>query len=97
MAFIQIVEFTTSKYDEVEALERQYDQDTGDKSTVRRTIVTRDHSDPTKVRVLVFFDSYESAMENSNLPETAAFGEKVGGLIDGPMTFHDLDVIDDRE
>jgi hypothetical protein len=46
--------------------------------------------------VFAFFDSYESAMENSNLPETTAFGEKQGALLDGPMEFTDLDVIDDR-
>jgi hypothetical protein len=46
--------------------------------------------------VLAFFDSYESAMENSNLAETTEFGQKQGALVDGPMLFTDLDVIDDR-
>jgi hypothetical protein len=30
------------------------------------------------------------------LPETTAFAEKMAALIDGPPTFYDLDVIDDR-
>ena len=45
--------------------------------------------------IVVFFDSYESAMENSNLPETAEFAEKQMTLLEGPPTFLDLDVIDD--
>jgi hypothetical protein len=35
-------------------------------------------------------------MANSNLPETKEFAQKQGALIDGPMTFRDLDVIDER-
>ena len=46
--------------------------------------------------LMVFFDSYESAMENSNLPETTEFAEKQMLLIDGPPTFYDLDVIQER-
>ena len=45
---------------------------------------------------MVFFDSYESAMENSNLPETAEFAEQQMPLLDGPPTFYDLDIVDDR-
>ena len=46
--------------------------------------------------LVVFFDSYESAMENSNLPETAAFAEQQRPLLEGPPTFYDLDVVEDR-
>ncbi len=46
--------------------------------------------------MIVFFDSYESAMENSNLPETQAFAESLAALLDGPPTFLDLDVVEDR-
>ncbi len=30
------------------------------------------------------------------LPETAAFAEKQMSLLDGPPTFYDLDVVDER-
>ena len=46
--------------------------------------------------LVVFFDSYESAMENSNLPETAEFADKQMQLLCGPPTFYDLDVIQER-
>jgi hypothetical protein len=46
---------------------------------------------------LVFFDSYEAAMKNSALPETDALSKKFMGLADGAPSFHNLDVVDDRE
>ena len=41
---------------------------------------------------IVEFDSYESAMENSRLPETGEFAQKLGALCDSPPTFRNLDV-----
>jgi hypothetical protein len=46
--------------------------------------------------ILSFFDSYESAMENSNLLETSEFAGRQMKLVEGPPTFIDLDVIEDR-
>jgi hypothetical protein len=45
---------------------------------------------------MVFFDSYESAMENSQLPQTRQFAEKWAAVVDGPIQFHDLDVVAER-
>jgi hypothetical protein len=45
---------------------------------------------------VVFFDSYESAMENSNLPETQASAEQYMKISDGPPVFYDLDILEDR-
>ena len=41
----------------------------------------------------MFFDSYESAMENSALPETQATAEQYSKMSDGPPVFYDLDVL----
>ena len=71
-------------------------QATEGKRTVRRSVLTRDRNDPERYLLVVFFDSYESAMENSNLPETAQFAEQQLALLDGPPTFYDLDVVEDR-
>lgn len=46
--------------------------------------------------MIAFFDYYDSAMVNSNLPETQTFGENQVALLDLPPTFTDLDVIDER-
>ena len=36
-------------------------------------------------------------MENSNSPKTQEMSQKMMGLADGPPTFYNLDVLDDRE
>ncbi|MDQ1467656.1 MAG: hypothetical protein QOH10_2071 [Actinomycetota bacterium] len=96
MAFIQVIECRTSKVDEILTLEREWERATEGKRTLQRSIVGRDRNDPNRYVILAFFDSYESAMENSKLPETQAFAEKQGALVDGAMTFTDLDVIDEH-
>ena len=53
-------------------------------------------NDPDRYFILAFFDDYDSAMINSNLPETTEFGQKQSALIDGEMQFTDLDIIDDH-
>ena len=45
---------------------------------------------------ILFFNSYEEAMQNSSLPETDTFSKKMMGLADGSPTFYNLDVEDDR-
>ena len=96
MEFIQIIECRTSKVDELTELEREWEKATEGKRTLRRSIITRDRNDPDRYLVLAFFDSYDSAMVNSNLAETGEFGQKQAALLDGPMVFTDLDVVDDR-
>jgi hypothetical protein len=94
--FIQLIEMRTTRVDEIQALEDEWEKATEGKRTLRRAIVTRDRNDPQRYVVLAFFDDYESAMLNSNLPETADFGQKQQALLDAPMVFTDLDVIEDR-
>ncbi len=96
MTFIQIVEGHTDEFDAITALGEEWEQATDGRRTARRSITTRDRKDPRHFMTLVFFDSYESAMENSNLPETQQFAEKLATLFAGPPTFHDLDVVEDR-
>jgi hypothetical protein len=96
MSFVQIIDMRTKNVDEIQNLEREWEKATEGKRTLRRSIIGRDRNDPDHYLVLAFFDSYESAMTNSNLPETTKFGQKQSTLLDGPMQFIDLDVIDDR-
>lgn len=96
MAFVQIMECRTTKPDEIQAMDDEWEKATTDKRTVRRSILTQDRNDPNRYVILAFFDSYESAMENSNLPETQEFAERYNKLLDAPMVFHDLEVIEDR-
>jgi len=59
---------------------------------VRRSVLTRARNDPERYLLVVFFDSYEAAMKNNELSETAALAEAMQKLTDGPPTFYNLDV-----
>jgi quinol monooxygenase YgiN len=96
MSFVQIIECRTSKIDELLALDSEWEEATEGKRTARRAVITRDRNDPDRHLIIVFFDSYESAMDNSQLPETQKFASTFTDIADGPMIFHDLDVIEER-
>ena len=96
MEYIQVMEATTSDPEAMFAAEKEWYEASEGKRTVRRSIVTRDRNNPDRYVIVVFFDSYESAMENSELPETQAFAGKMAAALDGPMVFHDLDLVQDR-
>ena len=96
MAFIQIVELTTDDYDKVRKIDEQWVAATEGKRTARRQIVGRDRNNPDRYLAIVFFDSYESAMANSALPETAEFAGRYGTATKS-VAFHDLDVVSDEE
>jgi quinol monooxygenase YgiN len=95
MTFLQIIDCRTSKIDEISALDEQYRAATEGTRTLRRSIVARDRNDPDRHFVLAFFDDYDSAMVNSNLPETGEFASKLQELLAGPPTFVDLEVVQD--
>ena len=90
--FVQIIEFTTSRIDEVQQLtdEMQSQRDAG---TALRGTLTADRDRPNHYFSLVEFETYESAMENSNRPDTTEFASKMAALCDGPPTFYNLDVV----
>jgi hypothetical protein len=92
MEFIQIIEFTTTRFDEVEALMNEWVTKTEGKRKARRGTITTDRDRPNTYVQIVEFPSFKEAMANSNLPETAEFAEKIAKLCDGPAIFRNLDV-----
>lgn len=96
MGFIQIIEFKTDDINGVRKLQHDYRQATAGKNTIRGEILTQDRNNPRRYFNIVFFDSYESAMQNSHLSETQADFENYKPVLDGPAVFYDFDVIDDR-
>lgn len=96
--FVQIIEYTTSRADEVAVLADKFraDQPAGAEGP-RRVTVTEDRNQPGRFFHLVEFASYESAMENSAHPRTQEFAAAMAELVDGPPTFYDLDVRDTWE
>ncbi|HTS97341.1 MAG TPA: hypothetical protein VMI33_12030 [Streptosporangiaceae bacterium] len=96
MTFVQIVEFRTTDAEGVRRIDEEWRRATEGKRTVRRELIARDHSNPERYFAVVFFDSYESAMENSSLPETKAAAEQYLEVTNGPPAFYDLDILEDR-
>ena len=96
--FVQIVEYKTSRFDEVRKLgEEMRASRAGEQGGPRRVTVTQDRDRPGVYRSIVEFESYETAMENSDRPETQQFAAKMAELCDGPATFYNLDVVDTWE
>lgn len=96
MTFVQLVEFRMPDIAPAGDIDEQWWRATEGKRTVRRELMARDRSDPSRYFAIVFFDSYESAMENSRLPETMAAAEQYAKLSDGPPVFYDLEILGDR-
>jgi hypothetical protein len=90
--FIQIIEFTSSRPDEIEAVVDDWRAQTEGRRTATRAMLTEDRDRPNTYVQIVEFPSYEDAMTNSGLPETAAFAERVAKLCDAPAVFRNLEV-----
>lgn len=90
--FVQIVEFKTSRIEELQAFINESRPQMEAGSTARRITATADRDRPGYYLSIIEFDSYESAMENSNRPETSEFAAQMAKLCDGPPKFYNLDV-----
>jgi len=95
MSFIQVIEFRTSKIDEMRQVGEAWEEAAGSESEARRRIMCEDRDDPGHYFNIVFFDSHESAMRNSEHPVTQEYSQKLMALAEGPPTFHNLDVVED--
>jgi hypothetical protein len=96
MAFVQIISFGTSKAEEMRKIGDEWEAAAGADRKARRRVLCEDRDNEGRYFNIVFFDSYEEAMENSNLPVTQEFSQKMMALGDGPPTFYNLNVLDDR-
>jgi hypothetical protein len=93
VAFIQLIEVTTSRVDDIVALVEQWRARTEGKRTAQTGTLTEDRDRPGTYIQIVEFPSYDDAMANSRLPETAAFAEQLAKLADAPPIFRNLDVL----
>jgi len=94
--FVQIMEFQTSRIDEVMALDQQWQETTAGKRTATAMHVTKDRDRPNTYLWMIEFPSYEDAMRNNELPETQQIAEQLAKLTDGPSVFRNLDVMEQR-
>jgi hypothetical protein len=97
MGFIQIIEYKTSRIDELNAMLDAWLEKTKGKRLATRGTQTRDRdADNTYVQI-VEFPSYEDAMANSKMAETGEFAAKLAELCEGPPSFRNLDVIREEQ
>lgn len=94
MAFVQFIEFTTTRADEMRKLVNDFRESGQGPTTTTRGMVCADRDQPNRFVTVVEFPSYEEAMKNSERPETTAFAAKMAELCDGPPTFRNLDVVE---
>ncbi len=92
MSFIQIIEVSTTRPDEVEALTDQWAAKTEGRRRTTRAMFAADRDRPNTYIQVVEFPSYEEAMKNSNLPETSEFANGLARLCDTPPVFRNLDL-----
>ena len=95
MGFIQIIEFGTSRIDDVLALDKEWEAATQGSRTTVRALTCADKDNPGRYMAIVEFESYEDAMRNSDLPATQEVAQKYAALCDGPPRFINLDVLSD--
>jgi hypothetical protein len=93
MAFIQVIEFQTSRMDEFDALLDQWLEASKDWRTATRSTRTKDRDRPDTYVQIVEFPSFEKAQENSQRPETGEFAARLAKLCDAPPAFRNLDVL----
>jgi hypothetical protein len=95
--FVQIIEFQTSRVDEIMALDEKWVKATEGKRTATTMTVTQDRDRPGTYVWMIEFPSYEAAMRNNDLPETQQISGDMMKLADGPTTFRNLDVMEQRD
>jgi hypothetical protein len=93
MGYIQIIEYKTSRIDELNATLDAWLEQTKGKRLATRGTQTRDRDTDNTYVQIVEFPSYEDAMTNSRMPETSELAAKLAELCDGPPSFRNLDVI----
>ena len=90
--FIQIIEYTTTRKDEVDALMDEWMQRTEGKRTAAKATITKDREAQNRYLEIVEFPSYDEAMRNNDLPETDELAGKLAKLCED-MSFRNLDVV----
>ncbi len=90
--FIQIIEYKTSRIDEVDKMLDEFVNSTQGKRTTSRVSSTADRDQPNTYVDIVEFPSYDAAQKNNELPEVQRISEQMAKLTDGAPIFRNLDV-----
>lgn len=90
--FIQIIELVTERPDDIEAITDKWKTATEGRRKASRAILAADRDQPDVFLQIVEFPSYDEAMENSRLSETAEFAEQINRLGHRGPSFRNLEV-----
>lgn len=96
-AFVQIIEMTTKKIDEVRALVDRMQEErkaAGDPLPATMSVFTADRDRPNTYLAIVEFPSYDVAMANSSHPATQQYSANLAALCEAPPLFRNLDVVE---
>jgi hypothetical protein len=95
--FIQFVEFHTDDISKVRELAKEWEAATVDTRTALSTTIVQYRDALDWYMAIVTFPSYEAAMENSELPATQHFSQRMLELCKESPLFCDLDVIEETD
>lgn len=94
--FVQVIEFDSDKIDEMRQIGEEWEAAVAGDSKARQRVMCEDRDRPGHYVNIVFFDSYEEAMENSNNPVTQEFSQRMAGIVSAPPKFYNLNVLDEK-
>lgn len=97
MTFVQIIEYKTTRADELNAISDRWVAETEGRRTASRSLVLSDRDQPDTIVLVAEFPSYEAAMKNSELPETSKFAKEITELCDGLPVFRNFDLIREEQ
>lgn len=90
--FIQIIEWKTSKIDDVNRFVEEW-RERHPEMGPSRVVECADRDHAAQYMSIVEFPSYDAAMKNNDDPATKEFADGMMALCDGPPTYHNLDVL----
>lgn len=90
--FVQIIEWKTSKMDEMQAYQQEWRQRYPEMGP-SRVLLCEDRDNSGTYLTVVEFDSHEAAMKNSEDPATSEFAEQMQKLSDGPPAYRNLNLL----
>ncbi len=91
MRFVQIVEYATSRPDEMRALGEEFAASREGDAEASRVVIYKDRDATDRYLAIAEFPSYDAAMANSSAPATQEFAARMMALADGPPIFRNLD------
>jgi hypothetical protein len=96
MEFVQVIEFETTKWDEMRAIGDEFRnaRAQGNDPKPKSVMMVKDRDRPNAYRIVARFASYEEAMANSEREDTSEMAQRMAALCEN-QSFHNFDVVDE--